>query len=118
MTKPRIPYGLDGAWLGPHDAGLGSIRPEQTVGLGPHDAGLGSIRPEQTVGLGPHDAGLGSIRPEQTVGLGPHDAGLGSIRPEQTVGSSDEPGSPRGSGRGWVDTGSVAASGDHRRGGI
>ena len=104
MTKPRIPYGLDGAWLDPHDAGLGSIRPEQTVGLGPHDAGLGSIRPEQTVGLGPRDAGLGSIRPEQTVGLGPHDAGLGSIRPEQRSVGPSMPGSaasaPKGSGRG------------------
>ena len=39
MTKRRIPFGLEGARLGPHDAGLGSIRPDQTVGLGPHDAG-------------------------------------------------------------------------------
>ena len=78
MTKRRIPYGLEGARLGPHDAGLGSIRPDQTVGLGPHDAGLGSIRPDQTVGLGPHDAGLGGIRPDQTVGLGPGPRGFWS----------------------------------------
>ena len=78
MTKRRIPFGLEGARLGPHDAGLGSIRPDQTVGLGPHDAGLGSIRPEQTVGLGPHDAGLGSIRPDQTVGLGAKPQGFPS----------------------------------------
>ena len=58
----------------------------RAFGLGPHDAGLGSIRPDQVVGLGPHDAGLGSIRPDQVVGLGPHDAGLGSIRPDQVAG--------------------------------
>ncbi len=28
------------------------------IGLGPHDAGLGGIRPDQAIGLGPHDAGL------------------------------------------------------------
>ena len=50
------------------------------IGLGPHDAGLGGIRPDQAIGLGPHDAGLGGIRPDQAIGLGPHDAGLGGIR--------------------------------------
>jgi hypothetical protein len=37
--------------------------------LGPHDAGLGSVRPDQVVALGPHDAGLGSVRPDQVVAL-------------------------------------------------
>ena len=91
MTKPHIPEGLHGPWLAPDDAGFGSIRPEQTVGLAPDDAGLGNIRPEQVVGLGPDDAGLGNICPEQVVGLGPDDAGLGSIRPEQTVGLARGP---------------------------
>lgn len=42
MTKRRIPFGLEGARLGPHDAGLGSIRPDQTVGLGAKPQGFPS----------------------------------------------------------------------------
>jgi hypothetical protein len=46
---------------------------DRQVRLGPDDAGIGSVRPEETPGLGPDDAGIGSVRPEETPGLGPDD---------------------------------------------
>jgi hypothetical protein len=59
-------------------AARGGPSDPRTFGLGPHDAGLGSIRPDQVVGLGPHDAGLGSIRPDQVVGHAARSRRLGA----------------------------------------
>ena len=47
---------------------------DREVRLGPDDAGIGIVRPDDAPGLGPDDAGIGTVRPDDAPGLGLDDA--------------------------------------------
>ena len=49
-------------------------RVDREVRLGPDDAGIGSLRPDDTPGLGPDDLGIGSVRPDDAPGPAPDNA--------------------------------------------